>query len=39
MGKRLRIALPVAAVVLFLFGGWTLRNKLATGSAPRAATS
>lgn len=29
MGKRLRIAIPVAAIVLFLLGGWTLRNKLA----------
>lgn len=29
MDKRLRIAIPVAALVLFLFGGWTLRNKLA----------
>jgi multidrug efflux pump subunit AcrA (membrane-fusion protein) len=27
--KRLRIAIPIAALVLFLFGGWTLRNKLA----------
>ena len=27
--KRLRIAIPVALVVAFLFGGWTLRNKLA----------
>jgi HlyD family secretion protein len=27
--KRLRIGIPVAALVLFLFGGWTLRNKLA----------
>lgn len=26
---RLRYAIPLAAVVLFLFGGWTLRNKLA----------
>jgi multidrug resistance efflux pump len=25
----LRIAIPVAVVVAFLFGGWTLRNKLA----------
>jgi RND family efflux transporter MFP subunit len=29
MPKRLRIILPLAAVALFLFGGWTLRNKLA----------
>jgi HlyD family secretion protein len=29
MPKRLRIILPLAAVTLFLFGGWTLRNKLA----------
>jgi multidrug resistance efflux pump len=27
--KRLRIAIPIALVVAFLFGGWTLRNKLA----------
>jgi HlyD family secretion protein len=27
--RRWRIAIPVAVVVLFLFGGWTLRNKLA----------
>ena len=26
---RARILVPVAAIVLFLFGGWTLRNKLA----------
>ena len=26
---RRRIIIPVAALVLFLFGGWTLRNKLA----------
>jgi multidrug efflux pump subunit AcrA (membrane-fusion protein) len=26
---RVRILVPAAAVVLFLFGGWTLRNKLA----------
>jgi len=26
---KLRIIIPVAALVLFLFGGWTLRNKLA----------
>lgn len=26
---RLRYAIPLAAVVLFLLGGWTLRNKLA----------
>src|SRR6185295_4506744 len=24
-----RFAIPIAALVLFLFGGWTLRNKLA----------
>jgi HlyD family secretion protein len=29
MPKRLRIVLPLAAVALFLLGGWTLRNKLA----------
>ena len=31
MGRRatLRILLPLAAVILFLLGGWTLRNKLA----------
>lgn len=29
MRKRLRILIPLAAVVLFLLGGWTLRNKLA----------
>lgn len=29
MAKRLRIVIPVAAIILFLFGGWTLRNKLA----------
>lgn len=29
MGKRARIAIPIAILVLFLFGGWTLRNKLA----------
>lgn len=29
MGKRARIAIPIAVLVLFLFGGWTLRNKLA----------
>lgn len=29
MHKRLRIAIPSAAVLLFLAGGWTLRNKLA----------
>ncbi|HEU4886760.1 MAG TPA: hypothetical protein VFV49_02665, partial [Thermoanaerobaculia bacterium] len=29
MPRKLRIAIPVAVVVLFLFGGWTLRNKLA----------
>lgn len=29
MPKKLRIAIPVAAIILFLFGGWTLRNKLA----------
>jgi HlyD family secretion protein len=27
--KRARVILPVAAVLLFFFGGWTLRNKLA----------
>ena len=26
---RPRVVIPVAALVLFLFGGWTLRNKLA----------
>jgi HlyD family secretion protein len=29
MPKRLRLLLPLAALALFLFGGWTLRNKLA----------
>jgi HlyD family secretion protein len=29
MPKKLRIAIPVAVVILFLLGGWTLRNKLA----------
>lgn len=29
MRKHLRIAIPVAILALFLFGGWTLRNKLA----------
>lgn len=29
MRKRLRIFIPLAAVILFLLGGWTLRNKLA----------
>ena len=29
MRKRLRIVIPLAVVALFLFGGWTLRNKLA----------
>jgi HlyD family secretion protein len=29
MGKRAKIAIPIAIVALFLFGGWTLRNKLA----------
>jgi HlyD family secretion protein len=29
MRKRLKILVPLAAVALFLFGGWTLRNKLA----------
>lgn len=29
MSKRARIAIPIAILVLFLFGGWTLRNKLA----------
>jgi multidrug efflux pump subunit AcrA (membrane-fusion protein) len=27
--RKARIAIPIAAVALFLFGGWTLRNKLA----------
>jgi HlyD family secretion protein len=27
--RNLRIAIPIAVIVLFLFGGWTLRNKLA----------
>jgi HlyD family secretion protein len=27
--RRWKIAIPVAVVILFLFGGWTLRNKLA----------
>ena len=27
--RRWRVAIPIAAVALFLFGGWTLRNKLA----------
>ncbi|HYO78345.1 MAG TPA: efflux RND transporter periplasmic adaptor subunit, partial [Thermoanaerobaculia bacterium] len=27
--RKLRIAIPIACVLLFLFGGWTLRNKLA----------
>jgi HlyD family secretion protein len=27
--RRIRYAVPAFAVVLFLFGGWTLRNKLA----------
>ena len=27
--RELRLAVPVALLVLFLFGGWTLRNKLA----------
>ncbi|HEX3108590.1 MAG TPA: hypothetical protein VHU41_05815, partial [Thermoanaerobaculia bacterium] len=27
--KRPRIVIPIAAVALFLFGGWALRNKLA----------
>jgi HlyD family secretion protein len=26
---RARVLIPVAAILLFLFGGWTLRNKLA----------
>lgn len=29
MSRRLRILVPAAVVVLFLFGGWALRNKLA----------
>ena len=29
MRRRLRIVIPLAVVALFLFGGWTLRNKLA----------
>lgn len=29
MRKRLRLLIPLAGVVLFLLGGWTLRNKLA----------
>lgn len=29
MGRRARIAIPAAVLVLFLLGGWTLRNKLA----------
>jgi HlyD family secretion protein len=29
MRKHARIIIPAAIVVLFLFGGWTLRNKLA----------
>jgi HlyD family secretion protein len=29
VGKRARIVIPIAVVALFLFGGWTLRNKLA----------
>ena len=29
MRKRLRIVVPLAAVALFVLGGWTLRNKLA----------
>lgn len=29
MAKRLRVLIPAAVVVLFLFGGWALRNKLA----------
>lgn len=29
MRKRWRIVLPLAAVALFVLGGWTLRNKLA----------
>jgi multidrug efflux pump subunit AcrA (membrane-fusion protein) len=29
MRKHARIAVPAAVVILFLFGGWTLRNKLA----------
>ncbi|HYK04250.1 MAG TPA: HlyD family efflux transporter periplasmic adaptor subunit [Thermoanaerobaculia bacterium] len=27
--RRWKLAIPIAVVVLFLFGGWTLRNKLA----------
>jgi HlyD family secretion protein len=29
MRKRWKLAVPAAAILLFLFGGWTLRNKLA----------
>lgn len=29
MRKRLRFLIPLAGVILFLLGGWTLRNKLA----------
>ncbi|HEV7765481.1 MAG TPA: efflux RND transporter periplasmic adaptor subunit [Thermoanaerobaculia bacterium] len=29
MRKHARIVIPIALVALFLFGGWTLRNKLA----------
>ncbi|HUR82193.1 MAG TPA: efflux RND transporter periplasmic adaptor subunit, partial [Thermoanaerobaculia bacterium] len=29
MPKRWRVIVPLAAVALFVFGGWTLRNKLA----------
>ncbi len=29
MRKRWRVIVPLAAVALFVFGGWTLRNKLA----------
>lgn len=29
LSRRLRVLIPAAVVVLFLFGGWALRNKLA----------
>ncbi|HYI13179.1 MAG TPA: efflux RND transporter periplasmic adaptor subunit [Thermoanaerobaculia bacterium] len=29
MMKRARIGIPIALLILFLFGGWTLRNRLA----------
>ena len=29
MAKRLRLLIPLAVVILFLFGGWAFRNKLA----------